>query len=155
MSREPGSGRRRWRAGPFAKERAQSRAMWYKVGGVAAFLVVLSFAASWQTSSGHHPTPRDMDHTGYVVSSARYQAYPRVAETYQMVASVPQVVDGVYCYCQCKEHSGHYSLLDCFHSDHAARCDVCLSEGTMAYRMSQDGKDLKAIRAEIDSRFHG
>lgn len=155
MSREPGSGRKRRSAGPFAREKARKRAMWYKVGGVAALLVVLSYAASSQGGSNHHPTPRDMDHSGYVVSSARYDAYPRVAETYQMVAAVPSIVDGLYCYCQCKEHSGHYSLLDCFNSDHAARCDVCLSEGTIAYRMSQDGKDLKAIRAEIDGRFHG
>lgn len=128
--------------------------MWYKVGGVAAFLVVLSFAAGVRRGSGaDHPTPRDMDHAGHLMPASAFGQYPRVAETYQMVAAVPQLVDGLYCYCRCAEHSGHYSLLDCFASDHAARCDVCLSEGTIAYRMAREGHDLKAIRAEIDDRF--
>lgn len=127
--------------------------MWYKVGGAAAFLVILSFAAANRGAGADHPDPRDMDHAGHVVPSARYEAYPRVAQVYEMVAAVPRLVDGVYCYCQCSEHSGHYSLLDCFADDHAARCDVCLSEATMTYQMSQDGYDLKAIRSEIDGRF--
>ncbi|MGD2067175.1 MAG: CYCXC family (seleno)protein [Gemmatimonadota bacterium] len=142
------------KTGPFAREKARTRAMWYKVGGAAALLLVVSLTVSSRAEGAHHPTPRpEMEHSAHVVPAARYEAYPRVARTYEMVAAVPTVIDGIYCYCNCAEHSGHYSLLDCFTSDHAARCDVCLSEATMAYQMSRDGKDLKAIRAEIDSRF--
>ena len=145
---------RKKKRGPFAKERSRKRAMWYKVGGVAVVLIALSFAAGSQVEGTSHPTPRaDLDHAKHLAPASRYQAYPRVAETYRMVAAAPTVVDGLYCYCNCAEHSGHYSLLDCFASDHAARCDVCLSEGTIAYRMSLDGADLDAIRDEIDSRF--
>lgn len=148
------SRRNRKSAGPFAREKARKRAMWYKVGGVAAFLLVLSFAATSRGDGTKHPTARtEMDHSTHVVPAAQYDAYPRVARTYEMVAAVPMVIDGIYCYCNCAEHSGHYSLLDCFASDHAARCDVCLSEAQMAYQMTQDGKDLKAIRRAIDSRF--
>jgi hypothetical protein len=128
--------------------------MWVKVAAVATFLVVLSVAATHDRGGGRHPVPRTgMDHSAHVVPAARFEAYPRVAAVYEMVAAVPSIVDGIFCYCNCSDHSGHYSLLDCFASDHAARCDVCLSEATMAYQMSRDGKDLKAIRAEIDSRF--
>lgn len=153
MSRESRRNRKR-SGGPFAREKARKRAMWYKVGGVAAVLLVLSFAAGSRVEGADHPTPRaEMDHSSHVVPAARYEAYPRVARTYEMVAAVPMVIDGIYCYCNCAEHSGHYSLLDCFASDHAARCDVCLSEAQMGWQMTQDGKDLKTIRREIDSRF--
>lgn len=153
MSRESRMDRRGAGGGFFARGKSRKRALWSMAGGGAAFLVVLSFAAARRGSGADHPTPRDMDHSSHVVPAANYAEYPRVAETYRMVAAVPHLVDGVYCYCRCSEHSGHYSLLDCFSSDHAARCDVCLSEATMTYRMSQDGHDLKAIRAEIDGRF--
>lgn len=153
MSRE--SRRNRKKSGsPFGREKARQRATWFKVGGVAAFLLVLSFAAGSRAEGAHHPTPRaEMDHSSHLAPAARYDAYPRVARTYEMVAAVPMVIDGIYCYCNCTEHSGHYSLLDCFASDHAARCDVCLSEALMAWQMTQDGEDLKAIRREIDSRY--
>ena len=62
-------------------------------------------------------------------------------------------LDGVYCYCDCAQHSGHYSLLDCFVSDHAARCDICMSEAVIAYRMSMNGATLNAIRAEVDKTY--
>lgn len=152
MARE--ARRNRNSEGPFTQDKARKRAMWYKVGGMAAFFLVLSLAGTSRADGSKHPTPRtEMDHSTHVVPAARYDAYPRVAQTYEMVAAVPMLIDGIYCYCDCADHSGHYSLLDCFASDHGARCDVCLSEAQMAYQMTQDGKDLKAIRREIDSRF--
>lgn len=131
------------------------RRLWYMVGGVGAALVVVAMAISNQRANPYkHPEPRAGDEAAsQIVSAERYASYPRVAGTYKAVAAAPQVIDGIFCYCMCAEHSGHYSLLDCFFSDHAARCDVCLSEATMAYQMSRDGQDLDAIRAEIDNRF--
>jgi hypothetical protein len=38
-------------------------------------------------------------------------------------------------------------------SPHAARCDICMSEAVMAYRMSQNGASLDAIRAEVDKTY--
>jgi hypothetical protein len=69
------------------------------------------------------------------------------------VAEIPHVIDGLYCHCACSEHSGHYSLLDCFHDDHGARCDVCLSEAAMAHRMHNDGESVDAIRDAIDRLY--
>lgn len=105
------------------------------------------------TPSSHHPEPRADAMHRHVVPAATYAAFPRVAEVYRLVAEVPQVVDGIYCYCNCEEHSGHYSLLDCYKSSHAAQCDVCLSEGAMAYRMHKDGKSLDAIRTAVDRLY--
>ena len=140
--------------GPRGAREAGRRTLRYGAGGLALLLLLAGLSLTTRSGSAPHPEPRaGLDHASHVVPAARYDAYPRVAQTYEMVAAVPMIVDGVYCYCNCAEHSGHYSLLDCFASDHAARCDVCLSEATIAYRMSTDGADLRAIRAEIDRRF--
>lgn len=125
----------------------------------AALLAILVLAAQGRGhgTAGHHPTPRRDAATtqaGKIVSASSYAAYPRVEEVYREAALVPQVLDGIYCYCECKEHMGHYSLLDCYKSDHAAGCDVCLSEGQMAYEMTQQGKSLYQIRAAVD-RLYG
>jgi hypothetical protein len=131
-------------------------ATWYKLGGgVAAVLaLLLVYVGTTGGADGHHPMPRpEVAHASHVLAAERYEAYPRIEQVYSLVAAVPMIVDGIYCYCRCVEHSGHYSLLDCFASDHAAGCDVCLSEAAMAHQMTQDGNDLKAIRAAIDARY--
>lgn len=153
MSRESRKMRKRG-GSPRVPGGALARSSWYKLGGgVAVLLGLLLFAVTYR-ADGHHPAPRaELDHASHVVAGDRYEAYPRVQHVYELVAAVPMIVDGIYCYCHCAEHSDHYSLLDCFASDHAARCDVCLSEATMASQMTQDGYDLKAIRAEIDARY--
>ena len=100
-----------------------------------------------------HPEPRERIAHDHVAPAARYASYPRVARTYALVAEIPHVIDGIYCYCACSEHSGHYSLLDCYKDDHAARCDVCLSEADMAHGMHRDGKSLDDIRTAIDRLY--
>ena len=120
------------------------------LGGVAVLgAIVLSVTAA----RPHHPEPRAMDHAGHVVSHERYAAYPRVQEVYRMAAQVPHVLDGLHCYCECGEHSGHYSLLDCFASDHGARCDICLSEAAVAHEMTRQGASLDDIRRAIDDLY--
>ena len=125
------------------------------MGALAVVLVLVGMGVYNHRAKSHdHPPPRsEMNHAAHLMSADKYGEYPRVARTYRMVAAAPQVIDGIFCYCMCSEHSGHYSLLDCFFSDHAARCDICLSEATTAFQMSGDGHDLKAIRAEIDERY--
>lgn len=124
---------------------------WTLVAVVGLGLVLL-FTTTGRAGASH-PEPRAMDHAGHVVGHERYEAYPRVAQVYQQAAAVPAVLDGLYCYCECSEHSAHYSLLDCFASDHAARCDVCLSEASIAHRMTRDGASLEQIRAAIDDLY--
>jgi hypothetical protein len=128
---------------------------WILAGSAAAGLAAVAILASIQTRSApsHHPTPRSAAEAGTVQNAALYAAYPRVEETYRMAAAVPQVLDGLYCYCDCSENLGHYSLLECFQSDHAAGCDVCLSEALTAYRMTQQGASLAAIRKAIDDVY--
>ena len=123
------------------------------LGGAAVAVVLLIVTGLGLGGESRHPEPRaHIDHT-HVAPAERYAAYPRVAQIYAEAAAVPHVIDGIYCHCACSEHSGHYSLLDCFHDDHAARCDVCLSEADMAYRMHREGKSLDEIRTAIDRLY--
>jgi hypothetical protein len=140
--------------GPLARERRRRNRAWTVAGVSVAALVVGSMAVNrGNAPRAHHPDPRAASEQTTVVPSARYAPYPRVAQTYEMAAAVPMILDGLYCYCDCAEHSGHHSLLDCFNSDHAARCDVCMSEAVIAYEMHQNGAALDAIRAEVDRTY--
>jgi hypothetical protein len=105
------------------------------------------------SGNGDHPDP-SADVTGeFVVDGSRYAAAPRVAEIYTMARAIPNVLDGLYCHCDCARHFGHRSLLTCFESDHGAACDVCLEEAAIAYGMTRDGASLDRIRAQIDATF--
>jgi len=44
----------------------------------------------------------------------------KTAATYQMAHEIPDVLDQLYCYCECDRHMGHRSLLSCFTDSHAA-----------------------------------
>lgn len=140
--------------GPMAAARRRRNRAWMVAGLAVGALVVVSAALNQgNRPRTHHPTPRVASEQPPVVPSTRYAQYPRVAQTYELAAAVPMILDGLHCYCECSEHSGHYSLLDCFASDHAARCDVCMSEAVIGHGMSRDGAALDAIRAEIDRTY--
>ena len=44
----------------------------------------------------------------------------RVRKAYQIARDIPEVLDKLYCYCMCKENSGHKNLLTCYVDNHAA-----------------------------------
>ncbi|MDX1673737.1 MAG: CYCXC family (seleno)protein [Longimicrobiales bacterium] len=145
-------GRGQERARARMKKNGGWSSSWVWAGALGVVLVLL-LLPTIGSGSTHHPEPREHIGHEHVVPAERYEAYPRVAEIYEMVAATPHVIDGIYCYCDCSQHSGHYSLLDCFHDDHAARCDICLSEAAMAHRMHNDGESLDDIRTAIDRLY--
>lgn len=106
-------------------------------------------------ADGHHPAPRPAAEREAVVGPVRYAEYPRIANAYRAAREIPETLDGIFCYCNCADHAGHYSLLSCFASDHAAMCDVCMSQAEQAFRLSQDGVDLDTIRDVIDRTYGG
>lgn len=75
------------------------------------------------------------------------------ARAYQIAKEIPEVLDSMYCYCECEKHFGHKSLLSCYVDDHAAHCDICMNEAFMAYELHRQGKDIKSIREAVDARF--
>ena len=148
--------RREQRAGrPAGEAASRNRAPFYIMGGslVLALLVVAVLTRGGSDASSHHPVPRAESHASHVTPAARYASNPRAAETYALAAEIVSVIDGLYCYCLCRETFGHYSLLDCFKSDHGAGCDVCLAEVELAYQMTEEGRSLDDIRQQIDVRY--
>lgn len=103
------------------------------------------------SASGQHPAPRANASAEMVASPARYSKYPRIADTYRKAREIPEILDGLYCHCDCARHAGHRSLLECFAGDHAAGCDVCLSEAETAYLLNWRGRPLDAIRTQLDA----
>lgn len=125
---------------------------------IYGLLLILAIVAVWRfagprTAMAAHPQPRAGITAEQVVPPQRYSSDQRIARVYAMAARIPNVLDGLYCHCECSKHSDHRSLLTCFESDHGAMCDVCLGEAEIAFKMSQDGKTLEEIRTAIDARF--
>lgn len=79
----------------------------------------------------------------------------RVAKTYQYAAEIPRAIDGLYCYCKCKENPmfKHKTLLTCFTNNHAADCDICMHEAEMAWDLTKQGKTPKEIRTAVDDWY--
>ena len=141
--------------GPVRAAVGRNRAPFYIMGGslVAALLVLAIVTQRGQEDASHHPTPRIDAHASHVMPATRYASSSAVAEAYTMAAEVVSVLDGLYCYCLCRETFTHYSLLDCFKDDHAAGCDVCMDEAILAYEMTQQGRSLDEIRTAIDAQY--
>lgn len=142
-------------AGPVGEAARRNRAPLFIMGGsaLAALLVLVVVSQRGEEAASHHPTPRIDAHASHVMPAARYASTPRAADTYTKAAEIVSVLDGLYCYCLCRETFRHYSLLDCFKNDHGAGCDVCLEEAEIAYEMTQQGRSLDDIRQTIDTRY--
>ena len=151
--RNPGSPRAERRTSGLAKSRKMNhRRAGYSAAAVLILAAVLAVVVTNKKAAAH-PTPRADVNAEEVVHHSHYQGYPRVQAVYKQAARIPEVLDGLHCYCECGQHSGHYSLLDCFKSDHGAGCDICLTSVAMAYDLNKDGKSLDEIRAAIDEVF--
>lgn len=77
----------------------------------------------------------------------------KTASTYEIAREIPDILDSLYCYCDCKKHFSHKSLLTCYVDEHAAFCDVCQDEAIRAYELFKQGKDILFIRKAIDREF--
>ena len=123
------------------------------VAGLAALALVVTQRAGGARGAVVHPDPRPGVTAERVVPPSLVLATPGAAEAYAAARKAPQVLDGVYCHCDCSKHAGHRSLLTCFESDHGARCDICMGEATLAAQLAAKGSSLAEIRRAIDQRF--
>lgn len=79
----------------------------------------------------------------------------RVRLAYDAAKKYAHVLEEIYCYCRCKENIGHRALVECFETDHASHCDVCMNEAVIAAKMTQEGKTPKEIQKAIDALYAG
>lgn len=130
---------------------AGSKLPWLIAGAAAVAAAVLLVARP--SGEGRHPDPRPGITGAKVLPASVFGEDERLVRAYTAARTMPEVFDGIYCYCHCKEEMGHRSLLTCYESEHAASCDICLAEGTMAAEMHERGASLGEIRRAIDARF--
>ncbi len=125
------------------------------VGGVrplAAIAVLVPLLAAC-SGAGHHPAPRAAVTGARVLPASTFGEDMRLVRAYTAAREMPEVFDGLMCYCQCEQSFRHRSLLTCYESEHAAACDICLTEGTTAAQMRRQGASLDGIRRAIDAQF--
>lgn len=122
------------------------------VAGVALVALGVTLARRSHGGAAQHPDPRPGITAANVLPAAMVPA-PGAREAYEAARSAPQILDGLYCHCNCSKHSGHRSLLTCFESEHGAYCDICMGEAMMASQLAASGSSLAAIRNAIDARF--
>ena len=75
---------------------------------------------------------------------------------YTVAHEIPAVLNQLYCWCHCRESTifHHRSLLECFESDHASQCNICMGEAALAYSMVQRGvKEVREMQHTIDGRY--
>lgn len=101
-----------------------------------------------------HPQPRAGIDASKVLTRAALHEDPESIPVFDMVRTMPQVVDGIRCHCGCADLGGHYSLLSCFEGDGMARhCEVCRGQARLAFSLHERGKTLREIRKAIDEDF--
>jgi Protein of unknown function with PCYCGC motif len=110
-----------------------------------------------QPVSGRAPrfVPTGRSDASAVLDPASFQAGQQ-REAYMAARAIPAVLNQLYCWCHCRESTifHHRSLLECFESDHASQCKICMGEAALAYKMVQGGtNDVRQIQNAIDAQF--
>lgn len=102
-----------------------------------------------------HPEPREgIDASLVQPDEAIAKMGKKTLEVFAMVREIPQVMDGIACYCGCATRPGYRSLLTCFYEDgRGFGCPICQGEARLAYRRHKEGQSLDQIRRAIDARF--
>ena len=77
----------------------------------------------------------------------------KAAMSYKAAREIPEVIDSLYCYCDCEKNFGHKSLLSCHVDQHSKYCNICMDEAIMAYRMHKQGKSILEIRKAVDKSY--
>ncbi len=80
-------------------------------------------------------------------------ADPRVRAAYAAAAKYAAIMEHIYCYCHCKENLGHRGLVECFESEHASMCDICMAEAMTVARMTEQGRTPAQIQKAIDAFY--
>ena len=101
---------------------------------------------------GLRVTGRGRSDATHVLQAAMFSDL-RVQRAYRIAALIPATLNRLYCWCGCIER-GMRSNLECFESEHAAMCDICLAGAETAWDMHQKGiTDPAKIQQVLDAHF--
>jgi Protein of unknown function with PCYCGC motif len=111
--------------------------------------------AHWPRALGPHPKPRPGITAAKMMTPAQLERRNDVADAFEGVRAIPEVIDGLRCHCGCAEIPGFYSLLSCYEGTDAMAliCPICQGEGRMAARLHKEGSTLDEIRAALDAKY--
>ncbi len=123
---------------------------------LASFFVILVAVRALYSCAGSSDSEMTAEsirggETRATLSPARFTG--SAARAYRVAREIPEVLDGLHCYCECKKHHGHKSLLTCYVDRHAERCGPCNNEALMAHKLHKEGKDALSIRKAVDKAF--
>ncbi len=76
-----------------------------------------------------------------------------IARAYNIARENLELLDSIYCYCNCKKSFGHKSLLTCFVDQHAVNCDICQDQALYAHSLYKKNNDIAKVRVAVDKRF--
>lgn len=100
-----------------------------------------------------HPEPRAGITADKILAPGMLKK-EKARKLYDLAREIPEVLDGIHCYCECDEAPwNHRSLLSCFESDQAAGCYSCGAEARLVHRLHAAGKTLVEIRTAVDKQF--
>jgi len=100
-----------------------------------------------------HPTPREGVDASKVIPTDELMN-PTVSDLFDEIRRIPEVADGVFCYCGCSNLPGHYSLLSCYEPGGTGQwCEICQGEARLVVRRHKEGQSLDQIRRAIDARY--
>ena len=127
----------------------------------ASLLVAIALIlAAWvyANNPGRSSNPQPKDGSAYVRRERKLPLSPalfvgKTETAYRVAEEISDVIDQLYCYCECDKHSGHRSLLSCFTDNHAANCDICQDEALDAAKMMKQGHSMAEIRSRIDGKY--
>jgi hypothetical protein len=97
------------------------------ITGAAVAMIVGAVAWGWIGTRGPRRIPNEAftPESGYARRETRVPLSPalfvgQTARAYKIAHEIPEVLDQLYCYCECDKHLSHRSLLSCFIDSHAA-----------------------------------
>jgi hypothetical protein len=77
----------------------------------------------------------------------------KTARAYKVARENRELLDSMYCYCNCKKTISHKSLLSCFTDKHAVDCQICQDQAFYAASRFQGGDDIAQVRFAVDKKF--
>lgn len=101
-----------------------------------------------------HPEPRPGIDGHNVLTAEQLHGYgDDIIEIFNHIREIPQIADGLRCYCGCYRQ-GLRSLLSCYEGGGmAADCEICQGEGRLVYARFKEGQTLAQIRRAVEARF--
>lgn len=107
-------------------------------------------------STGIEKTPANIEllrggETRPTLSPVRFVG--KTARAYKIAKENRELIDSMFCYCNCKKNNGHKSLLSCFVDTHAVNCSICQDQAFYAHSRFNKGDDIARVRAAVDKRF--